>query len=82
MVEVAKLKTGKKGAPPPPSDAPGNTHKAPRETEEPTRPLQFKVPTSVFEEFSIQAAKEGGGAKGAKVALFLKMWKLYSGNIS
>jgi hypothetical protein len=47
-----------------------------REKEEPLKPLQFWVFPSVYDAFSIEAVKEGGG-KGAKTALFLKVWERY-----
>ena len=41
------------------------------------RPLQVRVPVSVFEEFSETAGREFGFSHGAKKQLFLKMWKAY-----
>lgn len=76
MIDVAKLKG--KGEPPPMEAAPNNTSKPPRETKEETKPLQFWVPASVREEFSIEAVKAGGGV-GAKSELFLKVWNAYKG---
>jgi len=75
MTDLSKLRSGK-GAPPPMEEAPRNTERPPREKAEPTKPLQFIVPESVFEAFSIEAVKQGGG-KGAKTALFLKLWERY-----
>jgi hypothetical protein len=57
-------------------EAPGNTGRPPREKAEATKPLQFMVANPVFEDFNIEAVKQGGG-KGAKTALFLKMWERY-----
>jgi hypothetical protein len=41
------------------------------------KPIQFRVPESVFVEFSEQAGREFGYNKGSKSNLFLKMWKAY-----
>ena len=38
------------------------------------RPLQVRVPESVFAEFSGRAGREFGYAHGGKKQLFLKMW--------
>jgi hypothetical protein len=76
MTDLTKLKAGSKGAPPALEEAPRNTERAPRDKVEATRPLQFIVPESVFEAYSIEAVKQGGG-KGAKSALFLKLWDAY-----
>ena len=78
MTDLRKLKTGGKGAPPAMEEAPRNTERPPRDKVEATRPLQFIVPESVFEAYSIEAVKQGGG-KGAKTALFLKLWDGYYG---
>jgi hypothetical protein len=78
MTDVRKLKVSTKGAPPALAEAPRNTERPAREKTEATRPLQFIVPESVFEAFSIEAVKRGGG-KGAKTALFLKLWDDYLG---
>jgi len=43
----------------------------------PLRPLQVRIPVSVFEEFSETAGREFGFTHGAKKQLFLKMWKAY-----
>ncbi len=44
---------------------------------EPQRPIQVRVPESVFAEFSERAGREFGFTHGAKKQLFLKMWKAY-----
>lgn len=44
---------------------------------EPQRPIQVRVPASVFAEFSERAGREFGFTHGAKKQLFLKMWKAY-----
>jgi len=41
------------------------------------RPLQVRVPASVFEEFSERAGREFGFTHGSKKQLFLKMWDAY-----
>ena len=71
-IDVMSLKG--KGTPPPLEEAPRNTEKPPREKQEPLKPLQFFVPESVYEEFSIEAIKECMG-KGGKTAMFLKLWE-------
>lgn len=43
----------------------------------PTRPLQVRVPETIFAEFSEQAGKEFGFSHGAKKQLFLKIWDAY-----
>lgn len=75
MTNVAKLKG--KGAPPALEQAPRNTELPPREKSEAMKPLQVRVPESVFEAFSERAGKEFGYSKGGKSALFLKMWEAY-----
>jgi hypothetical protein len=44
---------------------------------EPLRPLQVRIPASVFADFSETAGREFGFTHGAKKQLFLKMWKAY-----
>lgn len=74
---LAKLKRGK-GAPPPAEDAPDViAENARAEEKEPLRPLQVRIPASVFAEFSETAGREFGFTHGAKKQLFLKMWKAY-----
>lgn len=73
---VSKLKRGK-GAPPPADDAPDVIADNQREEKTELRPLQVRVPTRVFEEFSEQAGREFGFTHGAKKQLFLKMWESY-----
>jgi hypothetical protein len=41
------------------------------------RPLQVRIPISVFEEFSMRAGQEFGYSHGAKKKLFLKMLRQY-----
>jgi len=74
---LSKLRN-KKGAPPP-ADETGDVFEANTRGEEkaPLRPLQVRVPESVFIEFSEQAGREFGFTHGAKKQLFLKMWKAY-----
>lgn len=74
---LAKLKRGK-GAPPPADDAHDVIAENVRSDEtEPLRPLQVRIPASVFAEFSETAGREFGFTHGAKKQLFLKMWKAY-----
>lgn len=73
---IAKLKTGK-GAPPPADDTPDVIAEDTRDTAEPLRPIQVRVPQSVFEEFSERAGREFGFSHGGKKQLFLKMWEAY-----
>jgi hypothetical protein len=48
-----------------------------RDAAEPQRPIQVRVPESIFAEFSERAGREFGFTHGAKKQLFLKMWKAY-----
>ncbi|MBY6117492.1 hypothetical protein KUW09_25080 [Mameliella alba] len=73
---LAKLKKGK-GAPPPAETSLDVTSADTREEKEALRPLQVRVPISVFEEFSERAGREFGFSHGAKKQLFLKMWQAY-----
>lgn len=73
---ITKLKKGK-GAPPPADDAPDVIASDTRGEKVPLRPLQVRIPASVFEEFSEQAGREFGFTQGAKKQLFLKMWQAY-----
>lgn len=80
---ITKLKSAK-GAPPPAFEAPDiiadNTRPEEKVLKKPTeemKPLQFRVPPSVFEEFSEFAGRQFGFNKGAKSNLFLKMWAEY-----
>lgn len=73
---IAKLKTGK-GTPPPADDVPDVIAEDTRPAKEELRPLQVRVPRSIFEEFSEQAGREYGFSHGAKKQLFLRMWKAY-----
>lgn len=77
---IAKLKSGK-GAPPPVDETPDVIAEDTRADKEELRPLQVRVPKSVFEEFSEQAGREYGFSHGAKKQLFLKMWKAYKAQI-
>ena len=73
---ISKLKRGK-GAPPPAEEADDVIAADTREEKVPLRPLQVRVPETVFAEFSEQAGREFGFTHGAKKQLFLKMWKAY-----
>ena len=71
-------KPATKGAPPAPEMATDVIATDPRpEAAERQRPLQVRVPESVFTEFSERAGREYGFTHGAKKQLFLKMWKAY-----
>lgn len=75
---LSKLKSSAKGAPPPVEKAENVIEANPRDDDKaPLRPLQVRVPESVFVEFSEQAGREFGFTHGAKKQLFLKMWKTY-----
>lgn len=75
--DLAKLKRGK-GTPPPADDVPDVIAENARSDEaEPLRPLQVRIPASIFAEFSETAGREFGFTHGAKKQLFLKMWKAY-----
>jgi len=74
---LSKLKSGK-GTPPPAEDVPDVIDSNPRPDDKaPLRPLQVRIPQSVFAEFSEQAGHEFGFTHGAKKQLFLKMWEAY-----
>jgi hypothetical protein len=79
---IAKLK-GSKGLPPAADATPDVIAENPRKGDKaPLRPLQVRVPESVFMEFSEQAGREFGFTHGAKKQLFLKMWKAYKAQSS
>ena len=44
------------------------------------KPIQFRIPRDIFEEFSEQAGKEYGFSHGSKKQLFLKIWFEYKNN--
>lgn len=48
-----------------------------RELASETKPIQFRVSATMFEEFSEQAGREFGFSKGAKSRLFQKIWSEY-----
>lgn len=74
---ISKLKSTK-GAPPPADDAKDVIEANQRSDEKaPLRPLQVRIPETVFAEFSALAGEEFGFTHGAKKQLFLKMWKAY-----
>jgi len=80
-VDVGKLKRGRasatKGAPPTAEEAKDVVAENVRPEEVIQRPLQVRVPASVFEEFSERAGREFGFTHGSKKQLFLKMWNAY-----
>ncbi|MDO6523945.1 hypothetical protein Q4578_20320 [Shimia thalassica] len=73
---IAKL-TSKKGTPPAADAAPDVITEDTRDEKMPLKPIQVRVPVTVFEEFSEQAGREYGFSHGAKKKLFLKMWEAY-----
>ncbi|MCA9834113.1 MAG: hypothetical protein KC435_09215 [Thermomicrobiales bacterium] len=74
---LSKLKSAK-GTPPPAEETEDVIVANNRHDEKvPLRPLQVRVPETVFIEFSEQAGREFGFTHGAKKQLFLKMWKAY-----
>jgi hypothetical protein len=80
-VDVGKLKRGMasatKGTPPTAEEAKDVVAENVRPEEVIQRPLQVRVPASVFEEFSERAGREFGFTHGSKKQLFLKMWDAY-----
>ena len=73
---IAKLKSSK-GAPPPAEAAPDVIAEDTRPEKVELKPLQVRIPKTIFEEFSEQAGREYGFSHGAKKQLFLKMWEAY-----
>ena len=63
--------------PPPPAKRTGNLQLPVPDAQEVKKPLQFKVAETMFEEFSRRAHEDFGHKKGAKLDLFLEMWRLY-----
>lgn len=78
---LAKLKSNK-GAPPPADVTPDVIADNPRTDGEKQRPLQVRIPESVFNEFSQRAGEEFGFSHGAKKQLFLKMWEAYKNSMN
>lgn len=76
MADLSKLRRGK-GAPPPVDDAPDVIAEDRRDEPVALRPLQVRIPETVFAEFSETAGREFGFSHGAKKQLFLKMWESY-----
>jgi hypothetical protein len=73
---IAKLKSTK-GAPPAADFTPDVIRADERSEDATMRPIQFRVPESVFAEFSERAGREFGFNKGSKSQLFLKLWADY-----
>lgn len=73
---ITKLKRGK-GTPPPADIAPDVIAEDTRPEKVELKPLQVRIPKTVFEEFSEQAGREYGFSHGSKKRLFLKMWESY-----
>jgi hypothetical protein len=73
---ITKLKRGK-GAPPPADVTPDVILDDARPEKTELKPLQVRIPKTVFEEFSEQAGREFGFSHGSKKQLFLRMWKTY-----
>jgi len=74
--DIAKLKH-RKGAPPAAMDLHDVTRDSAREEQPALRPLQVRIPATIFAEFSERAGREFGFSHGAKKKLFLKMWNAY-----
>ena len=72
---LARLKG--KGSPPAPEATPDVIAADTRAAPEAQRPIQVRVPATVFAEFSETAGREFGFTHGAKKQLFLRMWKAY-----
>ena len=66
-----------KGAPPMRAEAPRNMQRAAREKPERKRTVQFPLSEEMLEAFSEEAHRRFGPTKGAKLSLFLDMWKVY-----
>ncbi|MCY4304368.1 MAG: hypothetical protein OXC62_06260 [Aestuariivita sp.] len=79
MANTAQLR---KGHPPKRQVTPDVMAIDPRRNETPKKPLQFMVPQDVFNAFSALAGAEFGFSKGAKLKLFLAMWKAYQSKSS
>lgn len=77
MATDLKNLKGNKGTPPPKNTAADVIAIDPRSKPEALRPLQVRIPKSVFEEFSECAGREFGYSHGAKKKLFLKIWNNY-----
>ena len=75
-VKALKKKRVENPEPPIPGTPSDNLDQQPRGREV-TVALQLKIPPSVFERFAEQAGKEFGFKKGAKAALFLKIFEEY-----
>lgn len=73
---ITKLKTSK-GAPPAADLTPDVIQEDARSADATMRPIQFRVPESVFKQFSERAGHEFGFNKGSKSLLFLKLWSDY-----
>ena len=73
---IAKLRSSE-GAPPAADAAPDVITEDTRGEKVSQRPIQVRVPETVFHEFSEQAGREFGLTHGAKKQLFLKMWNAY-----
>ncbi|MEH6575651.1 MAG: hypothetical protein V7731_01110 [Amphritea sp.] len=81
MADLGALKKNQgKGIPPLADKAPGNTKFSAEEGAK--KPLQFNVTEAVFDEFSEQAFQEFGFKKGAKLDLFMKVWRDYKRRLS
>lgn len=75
-VNALKKRQVENPEPPVPGSSSGNLEQQPR-SREATVSLQLKIPPSVFERFAERAGKEFGFKKGAKAALFLKIFEEY-----
>lgn len=77
MTDLSKLRKNKKGQPPQIDASIDVIAHNTRSENEPLKPLQVRIPTSIFEEFSRAAGEEFGFTHGAKKQLFLKIWSEY-----
>lgn len=73
MVKATGL--AKKGAPPARTETPDIVAADPRAYVRPTRPLQFKVPPELADNFNREANERHGHKIGGKTALFLELWQ-------
>ena len=81
LARLRKPATKGKGSPPALDTAPEIIAADPRpesaQPPESQRPLQVRIPESIFAEFSERAGHEFGYTHGGKKQLFLKMWAAY-----
>lgn len=76
VTNIAKLKSSK-GTPAPVAAAPDVIAEDSRAENVELKPLQVRIPKTIFEEFPERAGREFGFSHGSKKQLFLKMWEAY-----